>query len=254
MAVKGYGQQNIKIFGTLTDSLAHQPISFATVALINQQTKAPVKGIQTDTSGNFVLENVPAGTFTVRISFVGYNDIFKENILINAATGNLNLGALPMTASKNNSLKEVIITAKKSALKNVDGKKVFAVEQSLVSKGGNAADLLQNIPTLQIDGNGNVSLRGSTGVKVLVDGKPSVIANGDITQLLQSIPAGTIESIDVIANPPAKYDAEGEGIINIILKKNSRPGFNGSVDLAGGTRDNYNGSASVSYQSGKINL
>jgi len=254
MAVKGYGQQNIKIFGTLTDSLAHQPISFATVALINQQTKAPVKGIQTDTSGNFVLENVPAGTFTVRISFVGYNDIFKENILVNAATGDLNLGTLPMTASKNNSLKEVVITAKKEALQNIDGKKVFSVDQSLVSKGGNAADLLQNIPTLQIDGNGNVSLRGSTGVKVLVDGKPSVIANGDVTQLLQSIPASTIESIEVIANPSAKYDAEGEGLINIILKKNSRPGFNGLVNLGGGTRDNYNGSANLSYQSGRVNL
>jgi len=254
MAVKGYGQHNTKIFGTLTDSLAHQPISFATVALINQQTNAPVKGIQTDTSGNFVLENVPAGTFTVRISFVGYKDIFKENILINAATGDLNLGTLPMTASKNNSLKEVVITAKKEALQNVDGKKVFAVDQSLVSKGGNAADLLQNIPTLQIDGNGNVSLRGSTGVKVLVDGKPSVIANGDVTQLLQSIPASTIESIEVIANPSAKYDAEGEGLINIILKKNSRPGFNGLVNLGGGTRDNYNGSANLSYQSGRVNL
>jgi len=130
---------------------------------------------------------------------------------------------------------------------------VFSVNQSLVSKGGNAADLLQNVPTLQIDVYGNVSLRGSTNVKVLVDGKPSIIANGDITQILQSIPASAIESIEVIPNPPANYDANGEGIINIILKKNSRPGLNGSIDIAGGTNANYNADASLSYQSGKIN-
>jgi ferric enterobactin receptor len=254
ITVSGYGQHGIKISGTLTDSLTHGPIPFATVALINQQTNTPVKGTQTDSIGNFVLENVPGGTFTLRISFVGYNSIFKENILINPATGNLNFGTLPMTASKDKLLTEVVITGKKEALRNVDGKKVFAVDQSLVSKGGNAADLLQNVPTLQIDGYGNVSLRGSANVKVLIDGKPSIIANGDITQILQSIPANAIERIEVIPNPPANYDANGEGIINIILKKNSRPGLNGSADLAGGTNDNYNGDASLSYQSGKVNV
>jgi len=254
ITVSGYGQHNIKISGTLTDSLAHGPIPFATVVLLNQQTKTPVKGTQTDTIGHFILENVPAGTFTLRITYVGYNTIFKENILIDPESENLNLGTVPMSASKNSLLKEVAITSKKKALQNIDGKKVFAVDQSLVSKGGNAADLLQNVPTLQIDGYGNVSLRGSTNVKVLVDGKPSIIANGDITQILQSIPASAIETIEVIPNPPANYDANGEGIINIILKKNSRPGLNGSADIAGGTNDNYNGDASLSYQSGKVNV
>jgi ferric enterobactin receptor len=254
IAVKGFSQQSIKMSGTVTDSLTHEPIQFATVALSDQQTKAPVKGTQTDTSGHFFLENVPAGKFTLRITYVGYNDIFKPNILIDPGTGNLNSGNLPMTPSKHNMLKEVVINAKKDALQNIDGKKVFSVNQSLVSKGGNAADLLQNVPTLQIDGNGNVSLRGSTNVKVLVDGKPSIIANGDITQILQSIPASAIESIEVIPNPPANYDANGEGIINIILKKNSRSGLNASAAIGGGTRENYNADASLSYQSGKVNV
>jgi ferric enterobactin receptor len=254
IAVRGYTQQRIKISGTVTDSITHGPIQFATVALLNQQTKAPVKGTQTDSVGHFVLENAPGGTFSLRITYVGYNNIFKENILINSATGDLNFGTLTMSTSKTSLLKEVAITAKKEGLQNADGKKVFSVNQSLVSKGGNAADLLQNVPTLQIDSYGNVSLRGSTNVKVLVDGKPSIIANGDITQILQSIPASAIESIEVIPNPPANYDANGEGIINIILKKNSRPGLNGSVDIGGGTRENYNGDASLSYQSGKVNV
>ena len=253
-AVRGYSQKDIKISGILTDSITHMPIPFATVALLNQQTKALIKGTQTDTSGHFVLENLPAGAFTLRVSYVGYNNFLKEDILIDPATGDLNLGTLLMSESKNSILKEVAITAKKEALQNIDGKKVFSVNQSLVSKGGNAADLLQNVPTLQIDGTGNISLRGSTNVKVLIDGKPSIIADGDIAKILQSIPASAIENIEVIPNPPANYDANGEGIVNIILKKNSRPGLNGSVNIGGGTRENYNGDASLSCQSGKVNV
>lgn len=254
IAVNGYSQQSIQISGTLGDSLTHEPIRFATVALINQPTNTPVKRTQTDSSGHFALENVPGGVFSLRMTYVGYNDFFKENILINPATGNVNFGTLTMTTSKSGILKEVAITAKKQALQIADDKKVFSVNQSLVSKGGNAADLLRNVPTLQVDVDGNVSLRGSTNVKVLVDGKPSIIGNGDVTQLLQSIPADAIESIEVLPNPPANYDADGEGIINIILKKNSRPGLNGSTSIGVGTGDNYNADANLSYQSGKVNL
>lgn len=249
-----YGQDKRKISGTIKDTLNRGSIPFATVTLSDQHTKTIVKEAQTDINGNFVLEDLPVGTFMLRVSYVGYEDLLKENIVISSASGNLNLGNLLISISKNSSLKEVVVTARKSALQNIDGKKVFSVNQSLVSKGGNAADLLQNVPTLQIDGNGNVSLRGSTGVKVLIDGKPSIIANGDITHILQSIPASSIESIEVIANPSAKYDANGERIINIVLKKNNKSGLNGAVDLSGGTRDNYNGSANLNYQTGKINL
>ncbi len=255
IAVNGYSQQSIQISGTLGDSLTHEPIRFATVALINQPTNTPVKRTQTDSSGHFVLENVPGGVFSLRMTYVGYNDIFRENILINPATGNVDFGTFTMTASKSGILKEVAITVRKQALQIVDGgKKIFSVNQSLVSKGGNAADLLRNVPTLQVDVDGNVSLRGSANVKVLIDGKPSIIGNGDVSRLLQSIPASAIESIEVIPNPPANYDADGEGIVNIILKKNSRPGLNGTAAIGFGTGYNYNADASLSYQRGKVNL
>ncbi|HXD76661.1 MAG TPA: outer membrane beta-barrel protein [Puia sp.] len=253
ISFSGYGQETMRIFGTLTDSVTHEPVPYATVSLLNQQTKAAVKATHTDTSGHFVLENVPAGTFSLRVSAVRYN-ILKEDIVINSATGDLNAGTLLMTASNNNVLEEVIVAAKKQALQTVKGKRVSSVNQSLVSKGGNAADLLQNIPTLQIDGNGNVNLRGSSDVNVLIDGKPSIIGNGNIARLLKSIPANAIESIEVIPNPPASYEANGEGVINIILKRNSRPGLNGSADIAGGTNDNFNFDASLSYQAGKANV
>jgi len=249
-----YAQKNGKITGSVKDAQTHEVIAFATVALTDQNTKVIIKAMQTDTSGNFVMENLSAGTFTLRLSFVGYEPVVKENIVIDQPGSVLNLGDIQMNASPNKVLNEVTVTAKSPTIQNKDGKKVFSVNQSLVSQGGTAADLLQNVPTLQIDVNGNVSLRGSTGVKVLIDGKPSLIAGGDITQILQSIPASSIESVEVIANPSAKYDAEGQGIINIILKKNTKPGLNGSVALTGGTRDNYNGNANLSYQTSKVNI
>ena len=151
-------------------------------------------------------------------------------------------------------LTEVTITGKGPTLRNGPEKKVFSVNQSLVSLGGSAADLLQNVPTLQIDGSGNISLRGATNIKVLVDGRRSLIGGGSVAELLQSLPAGSIDRVEIITSPSAKYDAEGQAIINIILKKNNTPGFNNSVSVTGGTRDNYVADASINYQKEKLNF
>jgi outer membrane receptor protein involved in Fe transport len=151
-------------------------------------------------------------------------------------------------------LAEVTVSARLSTIRNSSpNKKVFAVNQSLVSLGGSAADLLQNVPTLQVDANGNVSLRGATGLIVLVDGKRSVIGGGTVAQVLQSIPASSIDRVEIITNPSAKYDAEGQALINIVLKKNTAAGLNGSVAVTGGTRHNYNAATSISYQNSKAN-
>jgi ferric enterobactin receptor len=150
-------------------------------------------------------------------------------------------------------LAEVTVTTHGPTIRNGPERKVFAVNQSLVSLGGTAADLLQNVPTLQVDANGNLSLRGATNLKVLVDGKRSLIGGGTIAQVLQSIPASSIDRIEIITNPSAKYDAEGEALVNIILKKNTAAGLNGSAAVTGGTRDNYNAAASISNQKGRIN-
>jgi len=247
-------QNNGKITGNVKDAQTRDAVAYATVVLTDQITRANVKSMQTDSVGNFVADNLPVGTFSLQLSFVGYDSFSKDSITLKPDSGIVNLGDILMHSAKNKVLNEVVVVAKRATLQNEDGKKVFSVNQSLVSQGGTAADLLQNVPTLQIDINGNVSLRGSTGVKILVDGKPSLIAGGDVTQLLQSIPASSIERVEVIANPSAKYDAEGQGIINIVLKKNSKAGFNGLVALSGGTRDNYNGSGALSYQTNKINI
>ena len=151
-------------------------------------------------------------------------------------------------------LTEITVSARAPTIHSGPDKKVFSVNQSLVSVGGSAADLLQNVPTLQVDPNGNVSLRGVTNLKVLVDGKRSLIGGGTIAQVLQSIPASSIDRVEIITNPSAKYDAEGLALINIVLKKNSASGFNGSVAVTAGTRDNYNATTSITYQHNRINV
>jgi len=215
-----------KITGVLKDAKTQETIPFATAILINKETKANVKIAQTDMNGAFTMADLPTGTFTFKISFVGYQTMVRDNVTITAATGTLNFGEIKMNAAAGNVLKDVTVTAQKATMQMGIDKKVFSVDQSLVSEGGSATDLLANVPSVQTDIDGNVSLRGSTGVKVLIDGKPSLIAGGNVAQILASIPASSIESVELITNPSAKYDAEGQsGIINIVLKKNTKLGF-----------------------------
>jgi outer membrane receptor protein involved in Fe transport len=150
--------------------------------------------------------------------------------------------------------KEVEVVGKGPVLRSGPDKKVFSVNQSLVSVGGAAADLLLNIPGLQVDGKGNITLRGATNIRVLVDGRPSLIGGGSVALILQSIPAAAIEKIEVITNPSAKYDAEGQGTINIILKKGGRSGHNGAITVSAGTRSNYNTGTNMNYRTGRADL
>ncbi len=244
-----------KITGVLKDAKTAETIPFASAVLINSTTKANVKITQTDINGVFTMSDIPAGTFTFKISYVGYQTMVRDNVVITSATGTLNFGEIKMNTAKGNVLSEVTVTGQKAAMQMGIDKKVFSVDQSLVSEGGSATDLLQNVPSVQTDIDGNVSLRGSTGVKVLIDGKPSLIAGGNVAQILQSIPASSIETVELITNPSSKYDAEGQsGIINIVLKKNTKLGFNGSAALTAGNRDNYNANTNLSFQNSKVNL
>ena len=244
-----------KITGILKDAKTQETIPFATAVLIDKATAKNAKIVQTDVNGAFVMADIPTGNFTFKISFVGYQTMVRDNIAITAATGTLNFGEIKMNPAKGNVLSEITVTGQKQGMQMGIDKKIFAVDQSVISEGGSAGDLLQNVPSVSTDMDGNVSLRGSTGVKVLIDGKPSLIAGGNVAQILQSIPASSIESVEVITNPSAKYDAEGQsGIINIVLKKNTKLGFNGSVALTAGNRDNYNANTNLSFQNSKVNI
>lgn len=244
-----------KITGVLKDAKTQETIPFATAVLIDKTTAKNVKIAQTDLNGAFVMADLPKGNFTFKISFVGYQTMVRDNVAITAATGTLNFGDIKMNAAKGNILSEVTVTGQKQGMQMGIDKKIFSVDQSVISEGGSATDLLQNVPSVSTDMDGNVSLRGSTGVKVLIDGKPSLIAGGNVAQILASIPASSIESVEVITNPSAKYDAEGQsGIINIVLKKNTKLGFNGSAAITAGNRDNYNANTNLSFQNSKVNI
>jgi outer membrane receptor protein involved in Fe transport len=242
-----------KITAKVVDAQTNETVPFATAVVINKKTKAVVKGAQTDANGNLTITGLPKGVFTFKISYVGYQTMVRDSVSL--ADSPIDFGTIKMKTAKGTVLNEVKVTGQKSTIQLGIDKKIFSVDQSLVSEGGSASDLLQNVPSVQTDIDGNVSLRGSAGVRVLIDGKPSLIAGGNIAQILQSIPASSIESVELITNPSAKYDAEGQsGIINIVLKKNKKLGLNGSVALSAGNQNNYNANTNLSFQNSKINL
>ncbi|WP_342646800.1 outer membrane beta-barrel family protein [Mucilaginibacter sp. CSA2-8R] len=241
------------VTGKLVDAATNQPLDFASVSLTNKADKTN-KGIQTDLNGNFKVGGLKAGTYLFKATFIGYLTYTRDSIRITAAGNTINLGSVKVKAAKG-VLKEVVVTAQRSQIKLSTDKKVFSVDQSLVSQGGSATDLLTNVPSVQVDVDGNVNLRGSSNVRVLINGKPSAISGGSVSDILQSIPASAIQNIEVITNPSSKYDAEGQsGIINIVLKRNAQLGFNGSASATVGTQNTYNGSLNLAYQTSKVNI
>jgi len=249
-----HAQGSGSISGTLVDAASNEPLSFATVYLTKKNSTLPPKGMQTDINGKFTLAGLADGAYLLRGSFVGYANYTKDTIAITPAKRNIQLGPLKMKAVKG-VLKEVNVAAQRSEIKLGIDKKSFDVSQSLVSQGGSVTDLLANVPSVQVDVDGNLSLRGSSNVRVLINGKPSTLTGSNLTDILQSIPASAIETIEVITNPSSKYDAEGQsGIINIVMKKNAQLGFTGSASLTAGTQNTYNGTLSLAYQTKKINV
>jgi len=241
------------VSGKLVDGNSGQPLDFASVSLTNKADKT-VKGIQTDLNGNFKIDGLKDGAYTFKATFLGYLTFTQDNITISPSGKLVQLGAVKIKPAKG-VLKEVVVTGQRSQIKLSADKKVFSVDQSLVSQGGSATDLLTNVPSVQVDVEGNVALRGSNNVRVLVNGKPSAISGGSVSDILQSIPASAIENIEVITNPSSKYDAEGQsGIINIVLKRNAQLGFNGSVAGTVGNQKTQNASLNLAYQTSKVNL
>jgi outer membrane receptor protein involved in Fe transport len=242
------------VSGRLIDAATNQPLEFATVALIKKADNLPAKSIQTDLQGNFKLDNIADGFYLLRTTYVGYGTYTKDSILIDAKKRVYTLTNIKLKQIKG-ALKEVSVKAQRSNIQLGIDRKVFSVDQSLVSQGGSATDLLANVPSVQVDVDGNLNLRGTSNVRVLINGKPSALTGGSMADILQSIPASAIESIEVITNPSSKYDAEGQsGLINIILKKNARLGWNGSASLSAGNQNTYNGNFNLAYQTQAINL
>lgn len=245
-------QQTGKLFGRLVDAKG-QPVAYATITLLRSDSSV-VNGDLTKDNGSFTIEPTGIGKFHLRISAIGFQQKIVDNIIITPDNPEKDLGKVQIGTAATQ-LKEVNITAEKPIMEMGIDKKTFNVEKNITTAGGSASDVLQNVPSVSVDVDGNVSLRGKGGVTILIDGKPATLLGGDAASALQSMPASSISSVEVITNPSAKYDAQGmTGIINIITKKDTKFGFNGVATLGAGTRDKYNGSLSLNLRNKKWNL
>ncbi|MCK0157025.1 TonB-dependent receptor family protein [Cellulophaga sp. F20128] len=241
---------SVTIIGKLIDQESKQAIPYASVVLNNKQSKAIITGVTSDDSGNFSLTTT-ATNYEMTISYLGYTSItITEFTIVN---NTINLKTIHLYPD-NEALDEVVITGEVSKTVFKLDKRVFNVGKDISSTGVSALEVLNNVPSVNVNIEGQVSLRGSTGVQILINGKPSVLADQS-SNALGSITADMIESIEVITNPSAKYDAEGtSGILNIILKKEEKKGLNGSVSINTGTPDNHSIGISLNRRTEKFNL
>jgi len=238
------------ITGLVLDSANGTGVELATVALKQKNSETILNATSADANGKFELPNNKAGKYDLVVAFMGYN----TKIIQVAVSGDVNLGKILISSSVN-TLKEAVVTAERPEMTVTADKTVFNVAQSPSNQVGTTDDLLRNIPGVTVDQDGNVSITGKQGVKVLVDGKPNAMADNDLPGFLKSLPANSVESIEVINNPSAKYDAEGNaGIINIKLKKGKGDGLNVSMSLGIGILNRYNGNLNVNYKKDKFNI
>lgn len=240
-----------QILGQIRDAETGAPLEFSTISILNPQDSSIVVGGLADGQGNFRID-VPVGEYLAKVQYVSYETKFLD--ALDVASGNVNLGEISLNSSTA-TLTEVVVEGKKEqSILELD-KRVFNIAQDLSNTGRNASDILGNLPSVTVDVEGGVSLRGSQNVRILVNGKPSgLIGIGD-TDGLRSLQGDMIERIEVITNPSARYDAQGSaGIINIILKKEQQSGFNGSFTANVGHPENYGISGNLNYRKSWVNL
>ena len=242
---------NSKIFGFVVDQTISTAVEFANVALYNKTTKKVVDGTVADEKGKFSMNRVAAGEYDLVITFIGFTD---KTIEIKVEKGKDNdLGVIKLAQSVK-LLDEVTVTAEKSMIEEKVDRLVYNAEKDLTSRGGDAADVLRKVPMLSVDLDGNVTLRGTSNIKVLINNKPSTIVASSIADALKMIPADLIKTVEVITSPSAKYDAEGSGgIINIILKKSTLQGLTLNLDTGVGIRGS-NLSLNGNYRQGKLGV
>ena len=240
-----------QVRGMVIDQNSKQPIEFATIALFNAIDSSLVTGTITDTEGKFHATKIAEGKYYIKVNFLGYEELHLSEIVIDDSNSRLNIGPVTMEASAQ-LLEEVVITNERNAVEFQIDKKVISVGEQMTSASLSAVEVLENVPSIRVDVEGNVSLRGSTGFTVLIDGKPTVLDPSDV---LRQTPASTIENIEIITNPSSRYQPDGTGgIINIITKKNRMLGLQGLFNLKTNVFGEYGGDFLLNYRKGNANF
>ncbi len=246
--------QTGKISGTVVDKTTQASIESADVTLLSGKDSVLIKGTSTDKDGKFEFTDVPYGQYVVKANLIGYSFANVRGITLSADKPDAVLDPIKLAAGTTTT-EEILVESEKSAIQFEADKKVFNVGQNPINQSGSLVDVLKNIPSVSVDAEGNVSLRGNTDVKILVDGRPFGMEGQNRATLLEQIPANLIDNVEVITNPSSKYEAEGvSGIINIVLKKTKTFGYNGNVSLNAGTSDRYSGSLNLNLKNDKIQV
>lgn len=247
-----FAQQNRgKIRGTILDKTSTEPLPFATIGVYSEKDSLVGGGIS-DENGKYSIE-LPFGKFYALIEFMGFEAQKTAVFSLSRENQNLDLGesGLAVTASD---LNEVVVQGEKTIMELSLDKRIFNVGKDLANAGGNASDILMNLPSVAVDPEGNVRLRGSANVRILIDGKPSGLVSFKGSSGLRQLPANMVERVEVITNPSARYEAEGmAGVINIILKKDSKQGFNGSFEVISGYPVNTGFTTNLNFRRNRIN-
>jgi len=242
------------VTGIVKDSLNNSSLRYVNVLLQDSIDSTKTSGAMTDNNGRFQIINVFPGTYIIKISYIGYKNKITHSFNVDSKTKVKDIGTI-LLSDTSVTLEEVLITSRRTLFSNQIDKKVYNVDQDIMSKSGSASDLLQNVPSVQVDIDGNVSLRSSSNVLVMINGKTSPLMGSNQATVLQSIPANTIEKIEVITNPSAKYRPDGtSGIINIVLKKNKSTGFNGTFNGNLGLAGRHNAGFHLNYNTGDFNI
>lgn len=255
MGAQGEGTGNlparIVIKGKVVEKNSNTAMEYANVSVYNSGDSTLVTGGITDAEGEFRIGNLTPGRFYVEANFIGFNKTRINNIQITQNNRQVDLGIIKLEPSTQE-INTVEVVAQKPRVEYKVDKKVINISQDLHAAGGTAVDALENTPSVQVDIEGNVSLRGSSNFTVLIDGRPSVLSGSDA---LQQIPASSVENIEIITNPSARYEPDGmAGIINVVMKKNAQTGINGIVNAMIGTNDKQQLDVTLNKKTEKVNL
>ncbi|GAB3657096.1 outer membrane beta-barrel family protein [Echinicola sediminis] len=233
---KPAGREVYQITGKVVESGTGAPVSYATVLLLEDGTEKQVSGGVADDEGKFFITGFDPGTYKVQVNFVGFSQFTKSGIVVNSGRKSLNLGDISLEEASV-SLTEVTVQGQRELITEKVDRTIYNAENDKTTVGGDASDVLRRVPMLSVDLDGNVSMRGSTNIRVLIDNKPSTMSASSIADALKQIPADEIKSVEVITSPSAKYDAEGTGgVINIVTKKNNLQGTSLSINTSAGMR------------------
>lgn len=243
-----------KMVGKIVEAPNNAGVSFATVALLASKDSTLANGAVADENGVFTIANVTPGNYILRVTNMGYQTLYRPNISVATEANLLDLGTITLLPEAQK-LNEVIVKGEKTMIVDDIDKKIVNIGKDMLATSNNVSDLLEKVPAVSLDENGNPQVRGKGNVVVLIDGKPSNLYGSDLPTILQSFPANLIERIDVMTTPSAKYEGEGaSGVIDIITKKTKIRGMNGGARLSIGNKNNNSASGNLSYKAGKFGL